>query len=179
MRRSVQSNAPSRGFPPVLGERPRVLLLGSLPGRASLAAREYYAQPQNAFWPIMGALCAARPDLDYAERLAALTRAGIALWDVLAEAERPGSLDAAIVAATARVNDIAGLVAENPSIALIGFNGRKAAALFARKVEPVLPRRNVTLVTLPSTSPAFASMRRDEKLSRWRDALAAHIDSVT
>lgn len=179
MRTGNQSIAPSRGFGPVLGACPRVLLLGSLPGQASLAAREYYAQPQNAFWHIMGVLCDAGPGLDYAERLKALTRARIALWDVLAEAERPGSLDADIVTATARTNDIAALIEREPSIALIGFNGQKAAAIFQRTIHPELARTNVKLVTLPSTSPAFASMRREEKLARWREALAPHVDCVT
>jgi hypoxanthine-DNA glycosylase len=152
-----------------------VLLLGSLPGRASLAAGEYYAQPQNAFWPIMGALCGAGPELAYAERLRALTGAGIALWDVLAEAERPGSLDADIVAASQRVNDIAGLVAAEPRIELIGFNGKKAAAIFAREIEAALPRGNLTTVSLPSTSPAFAAMRREQKLARWREILTPYL----
>jgi hypoxanthine-DNA glycosylase len=178
MRTLAEANARSRGFPPVVGVAPRVLVLGSLPGQASLAARAYYAQPQNAFWPIMGVLCAAGPELDYGARLAALTRAGIALWDVLAEAERPGSLDADIVAVTQRTNDVAGLVGNEPSIELICFNGKKAAAIFAREIEADLPRRNVTSVTLPSTSAAFASMRREQKLARWREVLAPHLNPV-
>lgn len=170
MRKRTAAIEPSRGFPPVVGPRPRVLVLGSLPGRASIEAGQYYAQPWNAFWPIMGAICDAGPELRYAERLTALRRAGIALWDVLGAAERPGSLDARIVAATQEINDIAALVARQPTLGAIFFNGQKAADVFRRHIEPGLPRA-ITLVSLPSTSPAYASMRRDDKLAIWREAL--------
>jgi double-stranded uracil-DNA glycosylase len=165
----------SRGFPPVVGTSPRVLLLGSLPGRASLAAGEYYAQPQNAFWSIMGELCAARPELAYVERLRALTAAGVALWDVLHAARRPGSLDADIISGSEEINDIAGLLRHRRTIGLVGFNGKTAAALFERRIAPLLARRELQTVTLPSTSPAYATLRRADKLARWRAALAPHL----
>jgi TDG/mug DNA glycosylase family protein len=167
----------SRGFPPVVGLKPRVLVLGSLPGAASIAAGEYYAMRHNAFWKIMGALCAAGPELDYERRLGALRQAGIALWDVLHAAVRPGSLDADIVAATQQVNDIAGLVGRHRSIRLIAFNGRKAAAVFFRHVGPRLARTDIECVTLPSTSPAYAMLRPAEKLARWRAGLAPHLQT--
>lgn len=168
----------SEGFPPVLGKSPTVLVLGSLPGRASLAAGEYYAQRRNAFWRIMSELCGADPEHEYHQRLNRLTDAGVALWDVLHSAVRPGSLDADIVRSTERVNDIAGLLAANPGIDLIAFNGRKAAASYARHVAPLLDAaaesgditRPLT-VTLPSTSPAFAAMRFEQKLELWRSTL--------
>jgi len=172
---AAEANEVSRGFPPVVGRAPRVLVLGSLPGRASLEAGQYYAQPQNAFWRIMGALCAAGPELGYAQRLEALEHAGVALWDVLHAAERPGSLDASIVEASAEINDVGGMIARHRTIRLIGFNGQKAAAIFRRNVEATLPREDLTLVTLPSTSPAYASLRREQKLERWREALAPHL----
>jgi TDG/mug DNA glycosylase family protein len=165
----------SRGFPPVIGVDPRVLVLGSLPGQASLAAQQYYAQPQNAFWMIMGELCGARPELGYADRLEKLQRAGIAVWDVLYEAARPGSLDSSIVAGSQTVNDIAALVSRHATIRLIAFNGQKAAEVFRRRVTPTLTRVDLETVTLPSTSPAYASMRRTEKLVRWRQALKPHL----
>lgn len=170
------SGETSRGFPPVIGRAPRVLVLGSLPGRASIDAGQYYAQPQNAFWPIMGELCAAHPALPYEERLRVLKRARIALWDVLHAAERPGSLDASIVRATQQPNDIAALVRRHRSIRAICFNGRKAEEIFRRQIEPGLPRSDLVLLALPSTSPAYAALRRSEKLGRWRDALMPHID---
>jgi hypoxanthine-DNA glycosylase len=152
-----------------------VLLLGSLPGRASIAAGEYYAQRQNTFWQIVGALCGAGPSLDYPTRLARLQRAGIALWDVLAAAERDGSLDADIDHDTLELNDIAGLLRQHRGIQVVAFNGQTAAAIFRRHIEPVLPRADLRLLTLPSTSPAYASMTRPEKQRRWRQALKAHI----
>jgi hypoxanthine-DNA glycosylase len=175
MTESSVSRDLSRGFPPVVGRAPRVLLLGSLPGQASLAARQYYAMPQNAFWRIMRELCSAGPELVYARRLAALRRAGIALWDVLHAAERSGSLDARIVAATQHVNDIAGLLDRHRSIELVAFNGQKAAAIFRRHCATHLPRSDLELVTLPSTSPAHAAMSPAQKVEVWRSALAPYL----
>ena len=167
--------ASSRGFPPIVGAGARVLVLGTLPGRASLDARQYYAQPRNAFWPIMGALCGAGPELAYTERVDALGRAGVALWDVLSEATRPGSLDSSIVAASQRVNDIVGLITRHQSIGLIAFNGQKAAEIFRRHIESALTRSHLSVATLPSTSPAYASLKREAKLDRWRQVLAPHL----
>lgn len=175
MRPVPDSTRKSRGFPPVVGAAPRVLVLGSLPGRASLEAKQYYAQSRNAFWPIMGALCTAGPDIAYAARLDALTRAGVALWDVLFEACRPGSLDSSIVATSQRVNDVAGLILRNKSIGLVAFNGQKAAEVFHRHIQSVLTRTDLSLSTLPSTSPAHASLRLEEKLTRWRQVLAPYL----
>ena len=167
----------SRGFPPVVGKRPQVLVLGSLPGQASLRRSEYYGQAQNAFWRIMGELCGAGPERHYADRLALLRSSGIALWDVLEAAERPGSLDSAIVMDTARINDIASLLDRERSIRGVCFNGRKAADLYRRRVLSLLPPRAAVLpaMTLPSTSPAYASMRFEAKLAQWRAALAPYI----
>jgi hypoxanthine-DNA glycosylase len=168
----------ARGFPPVVGEKPRILVLGSLPGRASLAAGQYYAQPRNTFWTIVGELCGARSELDYAGRLDALTRSGVALWDVLHEAARPGSLDSNIVAASQRINDIAGLIAIHTKISLVAFNGQKAAEIFRRHIEPSLTRNDFAVATLPSTSPAHATLTREEKLVRWREVLMPHLKAV-
>ncbi|GMU68040.1 MAG: DNA-deoxyinosine glycosylase [Steroidobacteraceae bacterium] len=164
-----------RAFPPILGPRPRILVLGSLPGVASLRAGQYYAHPRNQFWPIMGVLCDAGPQRPYRERLRALRERGVCVWDVLAEASRPGSADAAIDAATARAHDLAGLLGSRPSIRLVAFNGTTAARLYARLVGPALmPDRAAALahVTLPSTSPAHASLTYAAKLRAWRAALA-------
>ncbi len=165
------------GFPPVIGPSPRILVLGSLPSVASIEAGQYYAKPQNAFWKIMGALCAAGPELDYADRLAALEQAGVALWDVLHAARRPGSLDSAIVLATEQVNDITGLLERETTIRLVALNGEKAAAVFRRHVSGALPRADIDCVTLPSTSPAYASLKPKQKLERWREVLAPHLQA--
>lgn len=140
-----------------------MLILGSMPGAASLAAGQYYAHPRNAFWPIMGALCGAGPELAYPARLARLGAAGIALWDVLAACEREGSLDTAIRAP--RANDVAALFAAQPGIAAVFFNGAAAERLFRRHVRlAVTP----ALVRLPSTSPAYAAMGFAAKCEAWR-----------
>jgi hypoxanthine-DNA glycosylase len=158
-----------RGFPPIADAHARVLILGSLPGQASLRRQQYYAQPQNAFWKIMGRLFDAGPELPYDERARRLVAQGIALWDVCAAAQRPGSLDASIVHSSVVPNDFAAFIGSHPRLHLICFNGAKAADLYRRLVLPTLPAtpRPVGYETLPSTSPAHASMRFEEKLARW------------
>lgn len=153
-----------------MGALPRLLILGSLPGAASLAAGEYYAHPRNAFWPIMGALYGAHPELPYAQRRSALIETGVAVWDVLAQARRPGSGDAAIDIASARVNRFDEFLARHRGIRLIAFNGGTAAALYQRKVLPDLrpALAQIPQLVLPSTSPAHASLNVAAKLRRWR-----------
>jgi len=162
------------GFPPVLGARPRLLLLGSMPGRASLAAGEYYAQPRNQFWRLMDALIGASPALAYADRLEVLKGAGWALWDVIASCEREGSLDASIVTRSVRTNDFAAFHALNPTIELIACNGTTAERLYRRHVLPGLADRAaaIPVVRLPSTSPAHASLSFERKRAIWARALA-------
>jgi hypoxanthine-DNA glycosylase len=160
----------SVGFPPVAAADARVLILGSLPGAMSLARREYYAQPRNAFWTIMGALVGAVPELAYPARLERLVASRIALWDVCASGFRPGSLDSAIRPKSVVANDFAAFFAEHPQIALVCFNGAKAAALFSRLVGVELAVRRMVL---PSTSPAHAGMPLAVKLERWRSVLAS------
>jgi hypoxanthine-DNA glycosylase len=162
----------SVGFAPIAAADARVLVLGSLPGRKSLEMREYYAQPQNAFWRIMGVLFGASADLTYAARLERLHSHGVAVWDVLAAGERQGSLDAAIVPASIVVNDFAGFFASHGRIELVCFNGNTAATLFRRKVLPALPTAAaLEMRVLPSTSPAYASLRFEQKLAAWSKAL--------
>lgn len=171
MTRSRQTEA-SSGFPPVSKSDARVLVLGSLPGVRSLERTQYYAQPQNAFWRIMGELVGAAPELPYAERLERLVASRVALWDVVAAAVRPGSLDSNIVKDTVVVNDFASFFAAHRHIERICFNGQAAERLFRRHVLPqigsVVP---ASLLILPSTSPANAGTPYAEKLSRWRSAL--------
>jgi hypoxanthine-DNA glycosylase len=140
-----------------------------MPGVASLEKNEYYALPRNAFWRIMGDLFDADPGLLYSERLKKMTGRGIALWDVLETCHRPGSLDSAIEASTARPNDFATLFRENLSIRHVFFNGRKAADLYMRCVFQKLSTdvKEKSYLTLPSTSPAHASMSYAEKLEKW------------
>src|SRR5258706_793678 len=109
----------SRGFPALARADARVLILGSLPGAESLRQRRYYAQPRNAFWPVMGALFGAGPELPYATRVRRLLDARIAVWDVCARAFRAGSLDAAIDRASVVVNDFAPFLARHRQLALV------------------------------------------------------------
>ena len=159
----------SEGFPPIAGRDARILVLGSLPGRKSLAENEYYAHPRNAFWPIMRELLGIRGE--YAARCAALRERRIAVWDVLQASVRPGSLDADIRLETARANDFAAFFDECPMLELIAFNGKKAERLF-RQFVPEKLASGTRRVGLPSTSPAYAAMSFAEKLQRWRRALA-------
>lgn len=161
------------GFPPVVGDGPRVLILGSLPGRRSLAERRYYAQPRNAFWRIMGDVFGAGPELAYDARLERLTANRIALWDVLAAGRRPGSLDARIERSSAVFNDFGRFFESHTSLRAICFNGRTAENLYRRNVLPGLdaPAAGIPLHSLPSTSPAHAAMPYTEKLARWRRVL--------
>jgi double-stranded uracil-DNA glycosylase len=159
----------SQGFAPIARVDARVLILGSLPGQESLRRREYYAQPRNAFWAIMGALFGARPELAYAARVRRLLTQRIAVWDVCAAAFRAGSLDASIVADSVVVNDFAAFFAAHRRIGLICFNGAKAYELYRRHVLPDLagPSAGLPVAVLPSTSPAHAARSLADKLAAW------------
>ncbi len=160
---------PVVGFAPVLPARAHVLVLGTLPSVASLAHRQYYAHPRNAFWPIMAELLGFDASLAYAQRVAQLRRHGIALWDVCHSAQRNGSLDGAIRTQGLVANNIAGLLALQPSIRSVFLNGVSAAALFRRWVAPTLAPELASLPrwTLPSTSPANATMTMQQKSREW------------
>lgn len=160
-----------RAFDPVVDANTRLLILGSLPGEASLAVGQYYAHPRNAFWRLMGDLLE-QPDLHeraYADRLAALRARGVGLWDTVAEAERIGSLDAAIRLAVHA--DLPKLAAALPDLQAIAFNGGKAAQWGRR----ILAGSAITaaLIDLPSSSPAHARPF-EEKRQQW-SVLAAHL----
>ncbi|MEN1679453.1 MAG: DNA-deoxyinosine glycosylase [Planctomycetota bacterium] len=161
----------ARSFPPIAAPDARLLILGSMPGVASLEAGEYYAHPRNAFWPIMGELFGARPELPYAERCRRLQASGVAVWDVLRECRREGSLDSAIDRGSEVANDFRSLFHRCPRIVRVSFNGQKAEAAFRRHVLPGLdPALSVrlTLIRLPSTSPAHAGRSSEQKLAEWR-----------
>jgi hypoxanthine-DNA glycosylase len=162
-----------RGFPPIADARARILILGSMPSEASLAAGQYYAFRHNQFWRIAGAICGFEPDAPYAARQAGLKRRGLALWDVLESCFRPGSLDSAIRADSVRVNDFAAFLAAHRGIGRVCFNGRTAEATWRRHVTPTLPQSlRLEFRLLPSTSPAHAGMSYRAKLRAWRSAIA-------
>ena len=154
-------------FAPIARADAETLILGSMPGRASLAAGQYYAHAQNAFWHILGELLGFDSRAPYSQRVAALKNARLALWDVLHSCEREGSLDAAIDHATLLPNDFAGFLQGHPQIRRIYFNGATAEACFRRHVAPKLAQ-DFLLARLPSTSPAHAGMPYAQKLEAWR-----------
>ena len=157
------------GLPPVVASDCRVLILGSMPGAASLQAARYYAHPRNRFWPLMAALADVPAEASYGERLVALQRAGIGLWDVIGECRRSGSLDSAIVRGSERANALVPLIVSLGQLRVIAFNGATAASLFRRHVEPHLPelRQPVQRIALPSTSPAHAAMGLEALREAW------------
>ena len=164
----------SKCFEPIARADARVLILGSLPGKMSLERNEYYAQPYNAFWRIMGELVGASRDLPYPERLRVLRQHHVAVWEVCAAGFRAGSLDSAIELSTVRVNNFAAFLRAHPDIKLICFNGRKAEEIYRRKARQV-PRvvfQRVRYASLPSTSAAHAGMPFAQKLALWRKALS-------
>lgn len=174
----------SHGLPPALRDDARVLVLGSMPGEASLRLQQYYGHPRNRFWPLMDELCGIDAALPYPQRIASLNAAGVALWDVLAACVRRGSLDSAIERDTEVANPIAALCASLPQLRAIVLNGGKAAQAFARHVEPQLDAgtlRRLAIHRLPSTSPANASYALPQLQAAWaalRDGLSP-IDANT
>lgn len=139
-------------------------MLGSLPGERSLAERRYYAHPQNRFWHLIGnVIDTPLEPLDYEKRLETLLVHRVGLWDTVASATRSGSLDAAIRDATH--NQLADLVGTLPDLRAVGFNGAASAKIGAK----LLAGSNLELVPLPSSSPAYAAMKLDEKERRWRE----------
>ena len=157
------------GLPAQVNAHCRVLVLGSMPGMASLQAARYYAHPRNRFWPLMGALCGFDPALDYPLRLARLQQAGVGLWDVIGRCRRRGSLDAAIVRGSEVANPLPELLGRLPHLRAIACNGAAAARAFERHVRPALPAgHGVTVLALPSTSPANAAWSFARLLDEWR-----------
>lgn len=152
-------------FAPLVEENSKILILGSMPGRKSLAMQEYYAHPQNRFWKLLAQLLGEEPPQSYAAKTAMLARHHIALWDTLAYCEREGSLDSDIK--NEQPNDILKLLAEKKNILAIFCNGGKAAAAFKKYFAKKLPA-NVQVFYLHSTSPANARMRLDDLLVEWQ-----------
>jgi hypoxanthine-DNA glycosylase len=150
----------------VIAPDTRVLVLGSFPGAASLAAQQYYAHPRNQFWRLVSAVAGEDlAALPYAERLPRLLAHGFGLWDVLGACEREGSLDANIRSAAA--NDFERLHTLCPALEMVGFNGQ-ASARFA----PQFAVAGYRTVTLPSSSPAHAALSFEQKLEQWRQLAA-------
>jgi hypoxanthine-DNA glycosylase len=153
------------GLAPVIAANTRILVLGSFPGAASLAAQQYYAHPHNQLWRILSALTGeGLAGLPYAERLPRLLAHGFGLWDVLGACERVGSLDSSIRNPAA--NDFARLRELCPELQTVGFNGQTSG-----KFAPQFAAAGYRTLVLPSTSPAYATLSLDQKLAAWRQLL--------
>lgn len=168
----MKAPAIKSGLKPLVGENPRILILGSLPGDESLRQQQYYAHKQNQFWRILSAIYGHDLTADYEDRVAIIVRNRLAVWDVLKSADRDGSLDSAIK--TAVPNRFAPFLEHLPDIEAVGFNGQTAHALFKKYAVPDFGARFNCLRTaiLPSTSPA-ATRPFDEKVALWRNFLMA------
>lgn len=169
---AAESRPAKRSFPPVIGERPRVLVLGTLPGEESLRVQQYYAHPRNLFWPILFALFDATLRADYRAKLDFVRVQRVALWDVCMLGEREASSDATIRREIP--NAIDRLLNVHPSIRAVAFNGTSARRLYDKH----FPRRpNLTYLAMPSTSPAHARLDFTAKLAQWRELLNVFGDS--
>ncbi|MGI9229760.1 MAG: DNA-deoxyinosine glycosylase [Gammaproteobacteria bacterium] len=163
------SKITNRGFPPVIVGRPKVIILGSMPGEESLRKKQYYANPRNLFWEIMGGFFHFNKDDEYKIKIKALTDNGVALWDVIDKCERKGSLDSAIKPESIVVNDFASLFSDNKSIRYVFFNGTKAEKEYQKRVLPTLNNiaEDIKHHLLPSTSPANAAKSKADKIKEW------------
>jgi len=160
-----------QSFAPVSDRRAEILILGSMPGRDSLAAGQYYAHPRNLFWKIMAAMLGFEPQAPYRDRLKALRDSRIALWDVIHSCRREGSLDADIQAGSIKPNNFPLFFSTHPNIRRVFFNGGKAKATYDSYVRSSFERVDFQYTRLPSTSPAHAALSYDKKLAAWRAAL--------
>ncbi len=156
-------------FLPIEDANARLLILGSMPGRESLRAGQYYAHPRNAFWRIMGELSGSNTDTRYESRIQILKSAGIAVWDVLASCTRHSSLDADI--RSIQSNNFEDFFLSHPHITHVFFNGMMAEKCYKNNVLPFISHDALHYLRLPSTSPAHAAMSYDQKLAHWRAAL--------
>jgi hypoxanthine-DNA glycosylase len=157
-----RDDALRQGLAPLLDESVRLLVLGSFPSEASLAARQYYAHPRNQFWPILGSILdEPLSSLPYPDRLRRLLAHRVGLWDVFAACRRTGSLDSKIHAA--RPNDLGRLALRAPQLEAVAFNGGAAG-----RFRGTLQALGYCCAVLPSTSPAHASRRLEDKLALWK-----------
>jgi hypoxanthine-DNA glycosylase len=155
-----------KGFGPIAGGTPRVLILGTFPSEESLKQHRYYAHPRNLFWDMIAAICGTGKNEDYEKRCECARREGIAIWDVLKSCDREGSSDGQIRSGRFIPNDIGRFLFDHP-VKVIFFNGTKAALLFKQHIDLSILPSQPRLVTLPSTSPAHAALSGQKKLERW------------
>lgn len=167
------------GLAPIIGKRPEILILGSMPSQSSLQKQQYYGHPRNAFWPLLARLLGVELTKDYDANVNFAIQNKVAIWDVIAQCERQGSLDSAIIKGTETLNPIIELLDNTPSIRAIGLNGGLAATLFSRHCRPYFDLASgVISHTLPSTSPANARINFDAKCKAWKVLFAPLYSTV-
>jgi len=164
-------------FLPIVPGTAKIIILGSIPGEVSLKHQQYYANPRNAFWYILASYFGVEIPPSYEARIALVRQHGIMLWDVMCRCDRQGSLDSKIDNRTIVVNEFDALFHRQPKIRVVLFNGAKAENEYKRRVLPMLSKefQFLELIRLPSTSPAMASMKREEKYLVWRDVLSKYL----
>lgn len=149
-------------FAPYVNSKTEILILGTMPGIASLEKQEYYAHKRNHFWRIMYTLLRALPISEiFEEKIKLLESHHIGLWDVLQHCERKGSLDVHIK--NQKENDFETLFQKHPSIHKIVFNGKESHCYFTKKFGQI---KGITYYVMPSTSPAN-TMSFEKKLEIW------------
>jgi hypoxanthine-DNA glycosylase len=159
-------------FEPIVGRDPRILILGSMPGVMSLQAVEYYANPRNLFWKIIGELFELDIECSYQSRIRQISDLPLVLWDTLRACHRQGSLDSSILRQQIEANDIEGLLRQHSGLRAIAFNGAASEKYFSQLVKQNLPASSeLALLKMPSTSPANAGMKFEQKLQAWRRLL--------
>ncbi len=159
-------------FPPIANAQAQILILGSMPGVASLQQQQYYAHPRNQFWRIMSHLLQQETWLDYPHKVTTLLQKNIALWDVIQSCQRTGSLDSAIAKNSIIPNDFASFLQQHPGIQYVYFNGATAEQAFKQWVLPNLSAPSLQLQRLPSSSPAHAGLSLQQKLEQWQVLLS-------
>ncbi|WP_082625475.1 DNA-deoxyinosine glycosylase [Vitreoscilla massiliensis] len=163
---SAESVAIKQAFAPIIGKQPKIMILGSLPGEASLQVQQYYAHPRNQFWRLLSEISGVDlQSLPYADKIQQVQLLPVVIWDVVAQAQRQGSLDSAIRAA--EIRDIAAMLREHPSIAQVWFNGGQAAKWGLRSLQAA--QIDIHTLTLPSSSPAH-TMAYALKKQQWQQA---------
>ena len=158
-----------KGFAPISDNRAKILILGSMPSVKSLEQGQYYGHPRNAFWKIMATITGVSAEADYLQRCQAIKDRGIALWDVIGECIRPGSLDSDIDINSIKANALLPFKEEHPSLEIIALNGGTAYKLFKQHFLLAIPA-HIKIVKLPSTSPAY-TISIEDKIKQWHDLL--------
>jgi len=161
------------GFPPISHKQAKILILGSMPSEMSILKQQYYGHQRNVFWPIMLTMFNKPMDISYKQRQQLLIQNNIAVWDVLQSCNREGSLDAAIKMDSIKVNDFHHFLTVHQKIETICFNGAKAQAIYNKYVLPQIKNEfsELSYIKLPSTSPAYAAMNLQQKMSIWSNSL--------